>query len=58
MQDNPKCVDLLARCTEVRVNLEIEIDEYLLDSEYRQSYSVSEVRDLLLDLRRKLDLQP
>lgn len=33
-----------------------EIDEYLTDSMHRDNYGVTEVRNLLLDIRRKLDV--
>lgn len=35
-----------------------EIDEFLSDSLYRDSYGVTEVRNVLLDIRRKLDVLP
>lgn len=56
--DSPLALEALARSNQARIDTMAEIDEFLSDSLYRDSYGVTEVRNVLLDIRRKLDVLP
>lgn len=57
--DSPLALEQLARCNTARLAVLADIDQLLLDSQYRASgYGLTEVRDILLDLRRDLDVIP
>lgn len=58
MVDSPIALEALARSNQARIDTMAEIDEFLADSLYRDSYGVTEVRNVLLDIRRKLDVLP
>lgn len=58
-EQSPLTVDALARSTSARLSTLQWIDQLLLDSQYRSSgYGLTEVRDMLLDLRKLLDVKP
>lgn len=58
VEPDPLMVEALGRCTTARLNTLTELDLMLMDSTDRDNYGVTEVRNLLLDLRNILRVAP